>query len=64
MAHYSPGSQRRSVMAEKEQLARRLIASGLLNSQIKLQLRCSDHFVRRIRQEMDSLSLQRARAGD
>jgi transposase-like protein len=49
MAHYAPGSQSRSIMAEKEQIARRLLSQGLSVTQICGQLRCSPYFVRRAR---------------
>ncbi len=51
MAHFAPGSQSRSVMAEKEQLACRLLAQGLTVTQICGQLRCSPYFVRRAREK-------------
>jgi hypothetical protein len=36
-------------MDQKEEIARRLLLSGLSVSQISLQLRCSKPFVRRVR---------------
>jgi len=51
VARYAPGSQSRSVMEQKEDLARRLLASGLSVSQVSAQLRCSKPFVRRVRNE-------------
>lgn len=52
MSRYSPGSQSRSVMAEKEQIAARLLSQGLTVTQICQQLRCSPYFVRRARQKL------------
>lgn len=49
VARYAPGSQSRIVMDQKEEIARRLLLSGLSVSQISLQLRCSKPFVRRVR---------------
>jgi DNA-binding NarL/FixJ family response regulator len=49
MAWRIPGSQCRTVMKEKEAIARRLIAQGLSNTQISAQLRCSTRFVRDVR---------------
>jgi FixJ family two-component response regulator len=53
MAWRIPGSQSRTVMKEKEVLARRLIAQGLSNTQISVQLRCSTRFVRDVRAKME-----------
>ena len=50
MAHFAPGSQSRQVMAQKEEICARLLAQGLSVSQIAQQLRCSTHFVRRVRE--------------
>lgn len=52
MARYSPGSQSRSLMEQKEEIARRLLAAGLSVSQVSMQLRCSKPFVRRVREEL------------
>jgi transposase-like protein len=52
MAHFAPGSQSRALMAEKERLAERLLAQGLTVSQISQQIRCSPHFVRRVRSRL------------
>jgi hypothetical protein len=49
----SPGSQSRIVMREKETVARRLIAQGLNNTQISVQLRCSPQFVRDVRAKIE-----------
>jgi transposase-like protein len=38
-------------MEQKEELARRLLASGLSISQVSAQLRCSKPFIRRIRDQ-------------
>lgn len=51
VARYSPGSQSRLVLEQKEELARRLLASGLTVTQVSAQLRCSKPFVRRVRDE-------------
>jgi hypothetical protein len=39
------------VLEQKEELARRLLASGLTVTQVSAQLRCSKPFVRRVRDE-------------
>lgn len=49
MARYTPGSQTRATLAEKERLARRLLLQGLTVTQICQQLRCSPYFVRQVR---------------
>ena len=49
MARYAPGSQTRAALAEKEQIAHRLLAQGLTVTQICKQLRCSPYFVRQVR---------------
>lgn len=54
MARYSPGSQSRSILEVKEELARRLLASGLTVSQVSVQLRCSKPFVRRVRDAVEA----------
>jgi transposase-like protein len=41
-------------MAEKEEIARRLLRQGLTTSQIAGQLRCSPFFVRRVRSKLES----------
>ena len=51
MAHYSPGSQTRALLQEKERLAERLLKQGLTVAQVCTQLRCSPHFVRQVRQK-------------
>lgn len=56
MARYAPGSQSRSVMDQKEEIARRLLLSGLSVSQVSLQLRCSKPFVRRVRDGLRTAS--------
>jgi len=53
-----PGSQSRAVMEEKEQVAIQLLAQGLTVSQISPQLKCSQAFVRRVRDQL------RIREGD
>jgi len=52
VARYAPGSQSRTLMDQKEEIARRLLAAGLSVSQVSMQLRCSKPFVRRIRDEL------------
>jgi transposase-like protein len=47
-----PGSQSRAVMEEKEQVAIQLLAQGLTVSQISPQLKCSQAFVRRVRDQL------------
>jgi hypothetical protein len=54
MAHFAPGSQSRQLMAEKEEVCRRLLARGLSVTQISQQVRCSPHFVRRVRAQAQS----------
>lgn len=49
MARYAPGSQTRATLAEKQQVAERLLAKGLTITQICGQLRCSPYFVRQVR---------------
>jgi DNA-binding NarL/FixJ family response regulator len=56
MARYAPGSQTRQALAEKEQLARRLLAQGLTVTQICQQLRCSPYFVRQARSKQMAIS--------
>jgi DNA-binding CsgD family transcriptional regulator len=51
MTRYSPRSQNRGLLHEKELVARRLLSQGLTVAQIAGQLRCSPQFVRRIRTE-------------
>jgi hypothetical protein len=53
MAWRIPGSQSRIAMKEKEALARHLIAQGLNNTQVSIQLRCSTRFVRDVRSTME-----------
>ena len=62
MTHYAPGSQSRSLMREKQALARRLLAQGLTVQQICQQLRCSPSFVRRERDLHHALPEQASRA--
>jgi DNA-binding NarL/FixJ family response regulator len=52
MGRCVPRSQTRALMAEKEQIALRLLQRGLTISQIAGQLRCSPFFVRKVRSEM------------
>lgn len=52
MAHCMPGSQSKALLAEKEEVAIRLIGRGLTTAQIAAQLRCSTFFVRRIRRNL------------
>lgn len=54
MAHFSPGSQSRTLMAEKERIAERLLAQGLTVTQISQQIRCSPHFVRQVRRRLST----------
>jgi transposase-like protein len=54
MAHFAPGSQSRALMAEKEQIAERLLAQGLTVTQISQQIRCSPHFVRQVRRKLST----------
>lgn len=54
MAHFAPGSQSRALMAEKERLAERLLAQGLTVTQVSQQIRCSPHFVRRVRSKLSA----------
>lgn len=49
MSRYSPRSQSKTVLEEKERLAQRLLSQGLTIAQISGQLRCSPQFVRRVR---------------
>lgn len=56
MARYAPGSQTRQALAEKEQLAQRLLTQGLTVTQICKQLRCSPYFVRQARDKMNAQS--------
>lgn len=64
--HGIPGSQQRSVLQEKENLARVLLGRGLTISQVAQQLRCSRQFVRRIsKEELEKISPgRRADASD
>lgn len=52
MGHYMPGSQSRACMAQKEQLATQLLSRGLRTSQVAAQLKCSQFFVRKIRNSL------------
>jgi transposase-like protein len=52
MARCGPGSQTREIMAEKERIARKLLAQGLTVTQICKQLRCSPQFVRQARENL------------
>ena len=63
MARYTPGSQSRAVMAQKEVIAARLLEKGLTTSQVAVQLRCSPNFVRRIRSSLDGQQAIDRRAG-
>lgn len=56
MAHYSPGSQTRALLEEKQRIAERLLRQGLSVSQVSMQLRCSPHFVRQIRQKTPAMT--------
>jgi transposase-like protein len=56
MAHFAPGSQSRRLLEEKEQLAARLLSQGLTVTQICKQLRCSPHFVRRVRERSKAVT--------
>jgi DNA-binding NarL/FixJ family response regulator len=47
------GSQGREIMAQKRELARRLLAQGLTLKQIATQLNCSENLVRTVRREME-----------
>lgn len=58
MSWYSPGSQSRVVLEEKQQLAARLLNQGLTVTQICAQLRCSPQFVRRVRSQGSELRSQ------
>ena len=62
MTHYAPGSQSQNLMAEKQALARRLVAQKLSVRQICQQLRCSPTFVRQQRVLRLAL-LEQGRAG-
>ncbi|HLJ66206.1 MAG TPA: helix-turn-helix domain-containing protein [Chloroflexota bacterium] len=53
MSRGAPGSQTRSLMVEKERIACRLLQQGLTITQICRQLKCSPHFVRRVRRELE-----------
>ena len=53
MARGVPGSQTRSLMEEKERIACRLLEQGLTITQICRQLKCSPHFVRRVRRDLE-----------
>jgi transposase-like protein len=50
-------------MAEKEQIAARLLSQGLTVTQICQQLRCSPYFVRRARQKLQEAQFGGAGAG-
>jgi DNA-binding NarL/FixJ family response regulator len=63
MARYTPGSQSRAVMAQKEVIAARLLGQGLTTSQVAVQLRCSPNFVRRVRSSLDGHEAVDRRAG-
>ncbi len=54
MARYSPQSQSRELMAQKKELALKLLAQGLTVKQISGQLRCAPAFIRRIRNEHEA----------
>jgi DNA-binding CsgD family transcriptional regulator len=54
MGHYMPGSQSRALMAQKEKLAAQLLSRGLRTSQVAAQLKCSQFFVRKIRNSLDA----------
>lgn len=50
--NHVPGSQSRAVLREKEELAIQLLGQGLSVRQISIQLKCSETFVRRIRNDL------------
>lgn len=52
MGRYMPRSQSRAIMAEKEEIAIKLLNRGLTTSQVAAQLRCSPFFVRKVRTAM------------
>ena len=52
MARYSPGTQTRQALEEKERIAWRLLDQGLTVTQISPQLRCSPYFVRQARERL------------
>lgn len=60
MSHYTPGSQSRALLAEKERIATRLLGQGLTVTQICQQLRCSPYFVRRVREQRTESSQEMA----
>lgn len=49
MARYAPQSQTHDLMAQKQELAQRLLGRGLTITQIASQLRCSRYFVQQVR---------------
>jgi DNA invertase Pin-like site-specific DNA recombinase len=51
MVAYAPQSRTRPLMEQKRAIARRLLAQGLTNTQIRAQLRCSAAFLRRVQEE-------------
>lgn len=53
MTQQVPGSRSRAHMAEKEQLARRLLRQGLTIGQVAIQLRCSRTFVSRVEKALE-----------
>ena len=52
MANGYPQSRTRALLAEEEAVANRLLTQGLTVQQVRMQLRCSPAFVRRIKREM------------
>lgn len=55
MARYTPGSQTRDLLDEKQRIAMRLLAQGLTVTQITQQLRCSRYLVRQAQIKMEDI---------
>jgi len=52
MSRYSPGTQTRQALMEKQRIAWHLLEQGLTVTQISQQLRCSPYFVRQARDKL------------
>jgi hypothetical protein len=60
MTQHVPGSRSRNQMAEKEQIARRLLRQGLTIGQVSVQLRCSRTFVSKVKKSLEEQGKQTA----
>jgi predicted transposase YdaD len=52
MTQHAGGSLSRERMAEKEQIAQRLLQQGLTIGQVATQLRCSRYFVSKVKKAL------------